>query len=222
MRTRVKICGINRVDDALGAAAAGADALGLVFYSPSPRYVTPAQAREICLAVPPFVTMVGLFVEPEREQVAEILQCVGLNYLQFHGSESAEFCNSFEIPYIKGVRMMDRADITEEEQHYHSAKALLIDSFDAALAGGSGRGFAWNRIPTKRIKPLVLAGGLSADNVAHAISTVRPYAVDVSSGVESTRGHKDIGKIKRFVEAVAEADCAVGTPASNHQQRRTH
>lgn len=206
LRTRVKICGVKQVDDALAAAAAGADAVGLVFYASSPRHVDLRVAQEICHALPPFVTTVGLFVDPSHDEVATVAEQVDLDLLQFHGSESLDFCDNCRLPYIKAVRMREGVDIAAAAQRYPSAKALLVDSFDASLAGGSGRGFAWDRIPATRTKPIVLAGGLTAANVGHGIATVHPYAVDVSTGVERTRGQKDAAKIRSFIEAVMRAD----------------
>lgn len=213
MRTRVKICGITEIDVALAAVEAGADALGFVFYAPSPRHVDLAVAREICHALPAFVTTVGLFVEPGYEEAATVSRQVGIDMLQFHGNETPEFCDSFSIPYIKAVRMHADADITAEERRHPNAKALLVDTFDTSAPGGSGHYFSWDRVPKQRTKPVILAGGLTTDNVGLAIAAVRPYAVDVSSGVESIRGQKDIHKIKRFIEAVVRADDVRNAPA---------
>lgn len=202
MRTRVKICGITRAEDAVAAAHCGADAIGLVFYPKSARYVDIEQAHGIMAVLPPFVTRVGLFVNPDNAQVEAVLQALALDLLQFHGEEDAEFCRSFGRPYIKAVRMREGTDLPAMEQQYASASALLLDSYHAQQAGGSGESFNWNRVPSGLSKPIILAGGLSAANVAMAIATVQPYAVDVSSGVESSPAIKDVDLIAAFIREV--------------------
>ncbi len=202
MRTRVKICGITRVDDARAAAAAGADAIGLVFDPNSPRVVSLEQARALAAAVPPFVTVVGLFVDAAPDYVREVLQHVPLALLQFHGAESPDACRAYGRPYLKAIRMRDDVDLHAEENRYRDAAGLLLDAFDAQLPGGSGRAFDWMRIPARRERPLVLAGGLTPENVGEAIRRVRPDAVDVSSGVEAAKGVKDHRKIAAFMQAV--------------------
>jgi phosphoribosylanthranilate isomerase len=204
MRTRVKICGITRVEDGLAAAAAGADAIGLVF-ADSPRRVTAAQAARIAAALPPFITVVGLFVDAPAIVIREILGQVPLDLLQFHGRESPEACRGHGRPYIKAIAMQEAVDVKAEAQRFADAAGLLLDSFHARLAGGSGQTFDWARVPSDLGRPLILAGGLTSDNVAAAIRAVRPYAVDVSSGVESSKGIKDAAKIAAFVMAVAGA-----------------
>ncbi len=202
--TRIKVCGITSVEDACVAVAAGADAIGLVFYAKSPRYVTPEQAAAIARAVGPFVTTVGLFVDAGRVEVEAVLAQVPLQLLQFHGNESAAFCASFQRPFIKVLRMADGVDVAAVEAEFAAAGALglLLDSYSPAAPGGTGETFGWERIPVERRLPLILAGGLSPDNVAAAVRYVRPYAVDVSSGVEIAPGRKDSAKITAFVQTV--------------------
>lgn len=206
-KTRIKICGLTSVEDALAAVAAGADAIGLVFYPKSPRCVTPKQAAEIARAVGPFVTTVGLFVDASWAEIESVLTQVPLQLLQFHGDESAAFCASFQRPFIKALRMADGVDMAEVEDEFAATGALglLLDSYSPAAPGGTGETFGWERIPAERRLPLILAGGLSPDNVAAAVKQVRPYAVDVSSGVEIAPGRKDSAKIAAFVQAVREA-----------------
>lgn len=205
--TRIKICGITSVDDAYAAVAAGADAIGLVFYAKSPRYVTLEQAAVIARAAGPFVTTVGLFVDPTPDAVNLALEHVPLQLLQFHGDESPAFCASFQRPFIKALRMSEGLDVSaiEREFIYAGASGLLLDSYSPAAPGGTGETFGWERIPETRVLPLILAGGLSPDNVAAAVKQVRPYAVDVSSGVEITPGRKDSAKIAAFVHAACKA-----------------
>jgi phosphoribosylanthranilate isomerase len=205
-RTRIKICGITRVDDALAAAAAGADAIGLVFYPHSPRAVTIEQAAVICAALPPFISTVGLFVDASAEIVNSVLSAVPLSALQFHGDETPEFCNRFARPYLKALRMRDDLDLSAAATEFAGAAALLLDTYRAGVAGGTGEVFDWQRVPQPLASRIVLAGGLNADNVAQAIAQVRPYAVDVSGGVESRPGIKDVTRIHSFVAAVRRAD----------------
>ena len=198
-RTRVKICGITRIEDALCAANLGADAIGLVFYAPSPRAVQIAQAREIVRALPPFITTVGLFVNAELAEVQEIFQAVPLDLLQFHGEESPEYCAQFNRPYIKAIRMQASTDLAQLAQEYATAQALLLDTYVAGVQGGTGIAFDWQHVPREFSKPLILAGGLNPENVQAAISQVRPYAVDVSGGVEASKGIKDPAKLIAFM-----------------------
>ena len=204
---RIKICGLTSVAGAQAAVAAGADAIGLVFYAKSPRYVTAQQAAEIARAVGPFVTTVGLFVDAAREEVEAILSAVPLQLLQFHGNETPAFCASFKRPFIKAIRMADGVDVAAADRQYAEAGAvgLLLDSYSPAAPGGTGETFGWDRIPTHLQLPLILAGGLSPDNVAAAIQPVKPYAVDVSSGVESAPGCKSSARITAFVRAARAA-----------------
>ncbi|MGB1408573.1 phosphoribosylanthranilate isomerase [Alloalcanivorax venustensis] len=207
---RVKICGITRPDDGRHAARAGADAIGLVFYPPSPRYVSPRQAADIVAALPPFVTTVGLFVDAPPEQIAALLEQVPLDMLQFHGDESPEYCAAFQRPWIKALRMRDGVDPRAEAERYGAAGArgLLVDSYVPGVPGGTGERFDWDRLPADPSLPLVLAGGLDPANVAEAVRRVRPWAVDVSGGVEvlcvdgrRQGGIKDPGAVSAFIRA---------------------
>lgn len=201
-RTLVKICGITRSTDALAACEAGADALGLVFYAPSPRCVSVEQAREIVAAVPPFVTIVALFVDETAATIQRILDCVPIDCIQFHGDETPAFCAQFQRPYVKALRMRPGADVRQLAGSFDGARGLLLDSWQPGVPGGTGQTFDWAAIPAGLPRPLVLAGGLHAGNVAAAIATVHPAAVDVSGGVESAPGIKDADKMNRFVAAV--------------------
>ena len=204
--TRIKICGITRVQDALAVAASGADALGLVFYDKSPRYVTLQQAAQLAAIVPPFVTVVGLFVNPSADAVREVLRQVPLDVLQFHGEEEPEFCMQFGRPYLKAVRVKQGVDLLQCAVRYKSAQGLLLDAFIEGTHGGTGASFDWALIPHDLPLPLILSGGLHAGNVAEAIRQVQPYAVDVSSGVEAAKGIKDAAKIAAFIKEVNDID----------------
>jgi phosphoribosylanthranilate isomerase len=206
MRTRAKICGITRIEDGLAAASAGADAIGLVFYARSPRAVSAEQARTIIAALPPFVTSVGLFVDAPAEEVEVILASVPLDLLQFHGDETPDYCRGFSRPYIKVVRMADEVDLKAVAAEYHDAHGLLLDSYQKGVPGGTGHAFDWARVPAGLGKPVILAGGLDPGNVAQAVRQVRPYAVDVSSGVEADKGIKDANRIIAFMRGVETAD----------------
>ena len=206
MPTAVKICGVARIEDALAAARYGAHAIGLVFYRPSPRYVAPSLAREIIHALPPFITAVGLFVDATAQEVREVIAVAPVGLLQFHGAESPEFCRQFGLPYIKAVRVRAGMDLLQYAHDYHAAKALLLDAFVDGTHGGTGQSFDWSLIPRTLPLPIVLSGGLDAGNVAGAIQQVRPWAVDVSSGVEAAPGIKDAAKIAAFVSGVRDAD----------------
>jgi len=205
MRTRIKICGITSVDDGLAAANAGADAIGLVFYPKSPRFVEPERAAAIARAMPPFVTVVGLFVNAEAATVREILSAVPLHLLQFHGDEDAAYCRQFDRPYLKAARMGPGFDLVQYAASFGSAQALLLDAFVDGYGGG-GKTFDWSMIPPGLPRPIVLSGGLDPDNVAEAVRRVRPPAVDVSSGVEAAKGVKDHAKIAAFIAGVRNAD----------------
>ncbi|GAB4345159.1 MAG: phosphoribosylanthranilate isomerase [Gammaproteobacteria bacterium] len=207
MYTRIKICGITRVEDGLAAARLGADAIGLVFYDRSPRAVGIEKAGEIARALPPFVTVVGLFVNPPAAWVESVLDSVPIDLLQFHGDESREACERYGRPYLKAVRMREGVDLTELEHQYESAQGLLLDAYRKGTYGGTGETFDWSRIPRKRRKPIVLAGGLTPDNVEEAVCRVRPEAVDVSGGVEVSRGVKDRSLIEAFIRGVRNAKC---------------
>ena len=202
MRTRIKICGLTRVEDAHVAASYGADAIGLVFYAASPRAVTLEQAAGIARSLPAFVTCVGLFVNPHSEEVAEVLNHVPLDCLQFHGEETAVFCEQFDRPYIKAIRINQDTDINLEASRYPQARAVLLDTYVQDIPGGTGESFDWSRIPADCSRPVILAGGLTLENVADAIRQVRPYAVDVSGGVEQRKGIKDQAKIRQFIAEV--------------------
>ena len=199
---RIKICGITRVEDALAAAVAGADAIGLVFYAPSPRAVSAEQARQIISALPPFVTSVGLFVNASAQEVRAVLAEVPLDVLQFHGDEPADFCKQFGRPYLKALRVRAGDDLNALAAQWPEASGILLDSYKAGVPGGTGEIFDWSLIPTERTWPLVLAGGLAAENVADAITRAAPWAVDVSGGVEQAKGIKDADKINSFVREV--------------------
>lgn len=205
-RTRIKICGITRVEDALAAAAAGADAIGLVFFVNSPRAVNIETARNICAALPTFVTVVGLFVDAEPHAVNDVLDAVPLDLLQFHGNESSEYCAQFSRPYCKALRMRDDLDVMAEAAQFSAARSILLDTYRAGVAGGTGEIFEWQRVPPSLRNKIILAGGLLPENVGDAIKQVRPYAVDVSGGVESAPGIKDVKKIEAFIAAVRCAD----------------
>jgi len=205
-RTRIKICGITRPEDALAVASAGADAIGLVFFAKSPRAVTIAQAQAIINVLPPFVTRVGLFVDASQQELDMVLDQVELDVVQFHGNESLAQCESAGKEYMKAVRVQETADILAAIEQYPSASALLLDTYHPNLPGGTGETFDWNKIPADLAKPIVLAGGLTADNVALAIKAVSPYAVDVSGGVEQAKGIKSADKIAHFVAAVNGAE----------------
>ena len=200
---RSKICGITRIEDALAAVEAGADAIGFVFYAKSPRAVTLEQARSIIKALPPFVTTVGLFVDASHAELAEILDAVPLDLLQFHGDETAAQCEGWRHPYIKALRVKAGDDIAAACDAYPSASGILLDAYVEGIPGGTGEAFDWSLIPQALSKPIILAGGLTPDNVAEAVARVRPYAVDVSGGVEASKGIKDHAKIHAFIKAVA-------------------
>jgi phosphoribosylanthranilate isomerase len=205
MRTRVKICGITRPADAGTAARAGADAIGLVFYPPSPRFVSLERAVEIRDALPPFVQTVALFVNPDAAQVAQVIGRVKPSLLQFHGEESPAFCEEFGMPYVKACRVREGVDLLEYLRPFSRASAWLLDSHVAEY-GGVGERFDWSLAPAQRERPLILSGGLAPGNVREAIRRVRPWGVDVSSGVESAKGIKDAGKIAAFIAEVRNED----------------
>ncbi len=204
-RTRVKICGITRVEDALSAVQAGADAIGLVFYTTSPRYVSIAQARGIVAAMPPFVSVVGLFVNASSDEIQSILSQVRLDILQFHGDETPAQCAQINLPYYKAIRVKPDTNLLQYAIDFKAAKALLLDAYSEQAYGGTGHTFDWSLIPQDLPKPIILAGGLDARNVAGAIQLVQPYAVDVSGGVELTKGIKSAEKIAAFMQAVIES-----------------
>ncbi|WP_298447270.1 phosphoribosylanthranilate isomerase [uncultured Marinobacter sp.] len=202
MNTRVKICGLTRAEDVLAAVSEGADAIGFVFYEPSPRAVTIEQAEVLARYVPAFVSVVGLFVNPQKEQVREVLSRVPLDLLQFHGDETSEFCEQFDRRWVKAIRVQRAGQIEQAFNDYKRASGLLVDAWDPDRYGGTGHSFNWDLIPPERALPLILAGGLSSDNVSGAVEKVRPWAVDVSGGVEKSKGIKDIEKITEFIREV--------------------
>ncbi len=202
MRTRVKICGITRLDDALTAAQAGADALGFVFYAPSPRNVAPEVAESILSRLPAYITTVGLFVDAAPDFIERILDRVPLDLLQFHGDEAEADCVRYGRPYTKAIRMRDEVNLFAMTQTFHSSRGLLLDTFVPGKAGGTGLTFDWTRIPANLDKPLILAGGLNPANVAQAVAQVQPWAVDVSGGVEQAKGIKDSQLINAFMQGV--------------------
>ena len=202
MRTRIKICGITRVEDARAAVQLGADAIGLVFYAPSPRSVGAEQARAIVASVPPFVTVVGLFVDPAAAEVESVLRQCDIDLLQFHGDEAPDFCAAFGLPYVKAARVKADADLVQYLSPYQAARGWLLDAYHDRLYGGTGEPFDWKLIPRDLAKPVILSGGLTPDNVGAAVRQARPWAVDVSSGVESSKGIKDAAKIAAFIAGV--------------------
>jgi len=205
VRTRVKICGITRTQDARAAAEAGADAIGLVFYPPSPRYLSVERAVEIRDALPPFLQTVALLVNADAAQVAQVIGRVHPAMLQFHGDETPEFCAQFGLPFVKACRVRPGVDALAYLQPYSRAAAWLVDSFVPEY-GGVGESFDWSLVPQQRSRPLILSGGLERGNVARAIRAVRPWGVDVSSGVESAKGIKDAAKMSAFIAEVRNAD----------------
>lgn len=205
-RTRIKICGITREHDVSAVVDNGADALGLVFYGKSPRHVSVPQAELLGRAVPPFVTVVGLFVNPTVDYVHEVLAKVPLDVLQFHGEEIPELCAQFGKPYLKAIRVKPGVNLVECAARYAGAQGLLLDAFVEGTQGGTGESFDWSLIPHDLSLPVILSGGLHAGNVAAAIRQVRPYAVDVSSGVEAAKGIKDAAKIAAFIHEVKSVD----------------
>jgi phosphoribosylanthranilate isomerase len=205
VRTRIKICGITRTGDALAAAQAGADAIGLVFYPPSPRYLSLERAREIRDALPPFVQTVALFVNADAAQISQVVGHVHPAMLQFHGEESPEFCLQFGLPFIKACRVKKGVSALEYLRPFSRAAAWLFDSHVPEY-GGVGESFDWSLVPVERERPVILSGGLAPDNVAEAIRRVRPWGVDVSSGVESAKGIKDAAKVAAFIAEVRNAD----------------
>lgn len=206
MRTRVKICGFTRVEDAVYAAHLGIDAIGLVFYPPSPRHVEIEQAVRIVNALPAFTSVVALFVDEQETQIRKVLSKVSIDCLQFHGDEPAEACRVYGKRYIKAVRMQDGIDISALALHYHDAAGLLLDAFHPGTKGGTGSRFDWELIPEQCTLPVILAGGLDETNAKQAVQKVKPYALDVSSGVEAEKGVKDSLKMAAFIKQVYEGD----------------
>ncbi|MFA5626607.1 MAG: phosphoribosylanthranilate isomerase [Thiohalomonadaceae bacterium] len=205
MRIRVKICGITRPADGVAAARLGVDAIGLVFYPPSPRHISIKQAQLICAALPPFVSTVGLFVNASRAEVEGVLRQLPLDVLQFHGDEEADYCQSFGRPYLKALRMHEDLDVAAEAVRYATAQGLLLDTYQPGQVGGTGQNFDWRRVPQDLTQTIILAGGLNPENVAAAIAIARPYAVDVSGGVEQAKGIKSKEMMAAFMRGVESA-----------------
>ncbi len=206
MISRAKICGITRIEDAQVAIAAGVNALGFVFYAPSPRYVALAKAQQIIAALPPFVTSTALFVNEEAAVVKAIIEQVQPDLLQFHGAEDEAYCQQFNRPYIKALRISDKLDIAATVAQYPSARAVLLDAYVKGVPGGTGAVFNWQLIPENLRSKIILAGGLDATNVAAAIHEIGPFAVDVSGGVESAKGLKSAAKIIEFMSEIHNAN----------------
>jgi phosphoribosylanthranilate isomerase len=204
--TRIKICGITRVEDVMDAVQSGADALGLVFYAKSPRHVSLQQAVELTEVLFPFVTLVGLFVNSSAETVREVLRAVPLDVLQFHGDETPEFCAQFGRPYLKAIRVKEGVDLIQCAADFIGAQGLVLDAYVEGTPGGTGAAFDWKLIPNDLPLPVILSGGLNVGNIGSAIKFVRPYAVDVSSGVEVSKGIKDSAKIDAFIQEVNKID----------------
>jgi len=202
MSVRVKVCGITRVEDALFAVESGVDAIGFVFWPQSTRYVTPEQAGEIAKKLPAFIHTVGVYVDPSSDWVNKTAAVAKLSLLQFHGNETPEFCTQFSLPYIKAMHVRGDADLIQYADQYRTARGLLLDTYAADMPGGTGHVFDWNLIPHDLSLPVILSGGLTAENVASAIKHVNPWAVDVSSGVEVSKGIKDKYKISAFMQGV--------------------
>lgn len=199
MRTRVKICGFTRAEDAVYAGNLGVDAIGLVFYPSSPRFVSIEKAAEIAKALPAFVSVVALFVDAEPSLIRQVISRVRVDCLQFHGDEPPEACRLYDKPYIKAIRMREAVDIADLERRYRDASGLLLDAYHPGVPGGTGSGFDWDLIPQSRTLPIILAGGLTPENVGRAVRAVKPYALDVSSGVEAGKGVKDADKMAAFI-----------------------
>ena len=223
VRTRIKVCGLTRIADAEAAVMHGADALGLIFWEPSPRYIDPLAARPLVSCAGPFVATVGVFVNPTRDEVLRAIEQAGISTLQFHGEEDPDFCAGFQRPWIKAFKVGqpvsqvlprksasvpggEQGDLLESTLSYQAASAWLFDAFDARLVGGTGEAFDWNLVPKNLARPLVLSGGLNVSNVGDAVRRLRPYAVDVSSGVELDKGIKDASRIAAFIHGVRDAD----------------
>ena len=205
-RTRLKICGITRPQDAMAVVQAGADAIGLVFYAPSPRAVDITMAQAVVAVVPAFVTVTALFVDPTADEVQKVLDSVRIDLIQFHGDEEDDFCSQFNRPYIKAIRVRQASDVVASCLRFPGALAVLLDSYKPGVPGGTGETFDWSLVPDELPKPIILAGGLTIANLASAIRQVRPFAVDVSGGVEADKGIKDPGKITAFADEVYRVD----------------
>jgi phosphoribosylanthranilate isomerase len=205
LRTKIKICGITNPKNAIEAAELGVDALGFVFFSESPRYIEPKKAREIIDLMPSFISRVGLFVNASKQEVLLAISESRINMLQFHGDEDENFCNQFDLPYIKAISLKDGINLLEYCQAFSSSSAILIDTYSQKVRGGTGKTFNWDLIPKNLPSPLIIAGGLHSDNVSSLIHSVNPYGVDVSGGVELDKGIKDHKMMKNFVLGVNNA-----------------
>lgn len=205
MTVKIKICGITRVEDAVNASKLGADALGFVFVENTPRYISPSEASIIMNKIPPFVNKIGLFVNPQPKDVEKAKEVCNFNLIQFHGDESPSFCEQFNLPYIKAISVKEGINLLEYEYKYNTASAFLLDTFSQKVRGGSGKTFDWNLIPKNLSKPIVVAGGLRKENLVELFKVITPYAVDVSSGVESGKGIKEYQMMKDFILGVKNA-----------------
>lgn len=205
MSVRVKVCGITRCEDAKAAVQLGVDAIGFVFWSKSARYIDPETAGKITAQIPPFICTVGVYVDPDLDWVEKTIKSAKLNLLQFHGDESPEFCDQFSQPYIKAIRVKQDTDLLQYAERYKTAKGLLLDTYAAGMPGGTGHAFDWRLVPQYLPLPLILSGGLDSSNVSMAIKQTRPWAVDVSSGVEAAKGIKDEKKIFAFMQGVKQS-----------------
>ena len=205
MRTKIKICGITNPKNALDAVDLGVDALGFVFFEESPRYIEPKKARKIINLLPSFVLRVGLFVNASKEEVLSAISDSSVNVLQFHGDEDEQFCNQFNLPYIKAISFQDGVNLLEYCKLFTSSSAILIDTYSENMRGGTGKTFNWDLLPKELPLPLIIAGGLDSGNVSSLINSINPYGVDVSGGVESDKGVKDYTMMKNFVLGVHNA-----------------
>ena len=205
MKTKVKICGITNLKNALEASEIGVDALGFVFFKDSPRYIDPIEAGKIINLLPTFVLRVGLFVNPSENEVLSAISDSRINMIQFHGDENEEFCNQFNLPYIKAVAFRDDLNLLEYCKLYTSSSAILVDTYSEKLRGGTGKTFDWDLLPKELPLPIIIAGGLDSANVSLLIKTLNPYGVDVSGGVEREKGIKDYNMMKNFVLGVNNA-----------------
>ena len=205
MRTKIKICGITNSKNALDAVDLGVDALGFVFFGESPRYIEPKKARKIINLLPSFVLRVGLFVNASKEEVLSAISDSSVNVLQFHGDEDEQFCNQFNLPYIKAISFQDGVNLLEYCKLFTSSSAILIDTYSENMRGGTGKTFNWDLLPKELPLPLIIAGGLDSGNVSSLINSINPYGVDVSGGVESDKGIKDYTMMKNFVLGVHNA-----------------
>lgn len=214
MRVRIKFCGMTNHEDAQYAAQLGVDAIGLIFYKQSPRAVTITEAKSVVENLPPYISRVAIFVDPDESLVNEILQQISPHYLQFHGHESPDFCRSFGLPYIKAIHIKDEDISSSYEKNYPDACGFLFDAYQEGIPGGTGKVFDWNKLPKNLEKPMILSGGLDPLNVIQAIEQLHPYAVDVTSGIESRPRMKDKTKMKAFVDSVLKANKNLATTKS--------